>query len=145
MESREWSTVIIRCRRMILPCGDVKDCIYRALFLVAFDLHRIHSTPSFTNFTETSTIGVSIHTSLGLGQGKCPALRWSWQLGQLPGALKNGITFFAQIKSSSLVKYEYIHPLSHYLRIQSLKFGIKFGIGHVDARTSTYERSDLLQ
>ena len=34
-----------------------------------------------------------------------------------------GITFFAEIQSSSPVKYEHIHPLWNYLRIQSLKFG----------------------
>ena len=28
--------------------GTRRNCIYRALFLVAFDLYRIHSTPSFT-------------------------------------------------------------------------------------------------
>ena len=36
---------------------------------------------------------------------------------------KNGITFVAEIKSSSPVKYKHIHPLWHYLRIQSLKLG----------------------
>ena len=65
--------------------------------------------------------------------------------GRLPGALKKIKKCFAVIKSSSQIKYEHIHPLSHYLRIQSLKFGMKSGIGQVDARTSTYEHSDHLQ
>ena len=39
-------------------------------------------------------------------------------------ALKNGITFLPEIKSTSPIKYEYVRPLSHRLRVQSIKFGI---------------------
>ena len=56
-------------------------------------------------------------------------------------ALKNGILFLPKIKSSSPIKYEYVRPLSHRLRVQS----IKFGIVQVDVRTSTYEHLRLLR
>ena len=56
-------------------------------------------------------------------------------------ALKNVIAFLPKIKSSSPVKYEHIRPLSHRLRVQS----IKFGIVQVDVLTSTYEYLRLLR
>ena len=84
-------------------------------------------------------------TSLGLAQLHLCSPKAVMETGAAARALKNGITFFAEVKSSWPIKYEYIHPLSHYLRIQSLKSGIKFGIGQVHVRISTYERSGLLQ
>ena len=56
-------------------------------------------------------------------------------------ALKNGITFLPKIKSSSPVKYEHVRPLSHRLRVQS----IKFGNVQVDVRMSTYKYLCLLR
>ena len=49
-------------------------------------------------------------TSLGLGQVHLPGPK------EVPGNKKD-ITFFIQIKSSPPIKYEHIHPVSHYLRI----------------------------
>ena len=53
--------------------------------------------------------------------------------------LKNGTIFPTEIKSSQ-IKHKHIRSLSHHLRAQS----IKFGIGQVDVRTSTYEHLRLL-
>ena len=72
----------------------------------------INSNPT-SIFIFLHTIGVLIHDLLRSCAG-APA--------QLRGALKGGITFFAEVKSSMLMNYDHTHPLSHYLRIQSRKF-----------------------
>ena len=62
-------------------------------------------------------------TSLGLGQVQMPRPKEVVATGAAAQGSKKSYNFFAEIKSSSPVKYEHIHPLWHYLRIQSLKFG----------------------
>ena len=80
-------------------------------------------------------------TSLGLAQVQLRSPKVVMVTGAAARALKNGITFLPKIKSSSPTKYEYVRPLSHCLRVQS----IKFGIVQVDVRTSTYEHLHLLR
>ena len=80
-------------------------------------------------------------TSLGLAQVQLRSPKVVVATGAAARALKNGITFLPKIKSSSPIKYEYVRPLSHPLRVQS----IKFGIVQVDVRTSTYEHLRLLR
>ena len=79
--------------------------------------------------------------SLGLAQVQLRSPKVVVAIGAAARALKNGVTFLPKIKSSSPIKYEYVRPLSHRLRVQS----IKFGIVQVDVRTSTYEDLRLLQ
>ena len=62
-------------------------------------------------------------TSLGLGQVQMPGPKVVVATGAAARGSKKWYNFFAEIKTSSPVKYEHIHPLWHYLRIQSLKFG----------------------
>ena len=59
-------------------------------------------------------------------------------------AFKKWYNFFTEIKSSPSIKHKHIRPLSYYLRVQTPTLGIKFGIGQVDVRTSTYEHLRLL-
>ena len=80
-------------------------------------------------------------TSLGLAQVQLHSPKVVVATGAAARALKNGIPFLPKIKSSSPIKYEYVRPLSHRLRAQS----IKFGIVQVDVRTSTYEHLRLLR
>ena len=55
--------------------------------------------------------------------------------------LKDGTAFPTEINSSPPIKHKHIRSLSHHLRAQS----IKFGIGQVDVRTSTFEYLRLLR
>ena len=62
-------------------------------------------------------------TSLGLGQVQMPRPKEVMATGAAARGSKKWYNFFAEIKSSSPVKYEHIHPLWNYLRIQSFEFG----------------------
>ena len=63
-------------------------------------------------------------TSLGLGQVQMPRPKEVVATGAATWGSKKWYNFFAETKSSSPVKHENIHPLWHYLCIQSLIFGI---------------------
>ena len=80
-------------------------------------------------------------TSSGLAQVQLCSPKVVVVTGAAARTLKNGITFLPKIKSSPPIKYEYVRPLSHCLRVQS----IKFGIVQVDVRTSTYQHLHLLR
>ena len=97
-------------------------------------------SPADTGVSGYSPLVYQITTSLGLAQAQLRSPKLVVATGAAARALKNGITFLQKIKSSSPVKYEHVCPLSHHLRIQS----IKFGIVQVDVRTSTYEYLRLL-
>ena len=73
------------------------------------------------------------NTSLGLAQVQLRSPK-------VVVAPKNGKTSLEKIKSSSPTKYEHIHPLSHRLRVQSIKF-----VRQLDIRMSMYEHLHLLQ
>ena len=90
---------------------------------------------------QNHTIGVPNHDPLGLAQVQLRSPKVAVATGTVARALKNGTTFLQKIKSSSPIKFEYVRPLSHRLRVQS----IKFGIVQVDVRTSTYEHLRLLR
>ena len=79
-------------------------------------------------------------TSLGPAQVQLRSPKVVVATGAAARAPKNGITFLQKIKSSPPIKYEHIRPLSHRLRVQSIKF-----VGQVDVRTSTYEHLRLLR
>ena len=59
----------------------------------------------------------------------------------LPSFYKKWCTFPTKINSSSPIKHNHIHSLSHHPRVHS----IKFGIGQVDVRTSMHDHLHLLR
>ena len=96
-------------------------CKSRVRLYVAVELREIKALRS-TLRLETPLVYQST-TSLGLGQVQMPRPKEVVATGAAARGSKKWYNFFAEIKSSSPVKYEYIHPLWNYLRIQSLKFG----------------------